>query len=126
MPLRSPKDQGNQPHKSGNRPVTEQDLVEFECRLNIRINNINNRLNDLTMNDAELAAGLRTIQAQVGKVATEQATRFDTLSARIKELEDAIAAGGDVPQDVVDALEGVKTSLQALDDTIPDPAPPTA
>lgn len=75
------------------------------------------------MTQAELAAGLVAIQTQVGKVAAEQAARSDALAAKIAELEAVIAAGGDVTTEVTDALEGVKTALQALDDVIPD-APP--
>lgn len=112
-PLRSPKDSENDPpRRPGNRPITKEDLNELE-----------HKLNKILMNQAELAAGLRTIQTQVGKVATEQATRFDSLSAKITELEAIIAAGGDVTEEVTTALDGVKVALQALDDTIPD-APP--
>ncbi len=75
------------------------------------------------MNQAELAAGLKALQTQLGKVAKEQSDRFDALTLKIKELTDIINAGGDVTQEVTDALAGVQTALQSLDDTIPD-APP--
>lgn len=93
--------------------ATKQDLKEMETRL--------------LMNQAELAAGLKAIQTQVGKVAAEQAKRSDELAAKIKQLEDIIAAGGDVTAEVTEALDGVKTALQALDDVIPDAPvePPT-
>ncbi len=68
----------------------------------------------------EIADGLTQLTAQIGKVATEQSTRFDTLTAKINELEAAINAGGDASPAVVDALAGAKTALQSLDDTIPD------
>ncbi len=54
----------------------------------------------------------------------------DSLLARIKALEDAIAAGT-VPQAVLDAFAGVKeqatildTALQAQDDKVPDAPTP--
>jgi len=81
-------------------------------------------LKQIIMNQAELAAGLKTIQTQVGKVAKEQSDRFDALTAKIKELTDIINAGGDVTQEVTDALAGVQTAMNDLDNTIPD-APTT-
>jgi len=110
--LRSPKDVEGQPLKSGGPFVTRKDLAKLE------------RL--IRMTQAELAEGLLAIQTQVGKVATEQSDRFDALSQTIAELEAIIAAGADATPAVVAALDAVKTSLQALDDTIPDaPPPPT-
>lgn len=75
------------------------------------------------MTQVELAAGLKAIQTQVGKVAAEQAAKSDALIAKVAELEAVIAAGGDVTAEVTEALDGVKVALQALDDVIPD-APP--
>ena len=74
----------------------------------------------------ELAAALTAVKAQIDKVAKEQSDRFDTLTARIKALEDAINAGIVSPE-VTAALAEVQTALQALDDTIPDAPslPPT-
>lgn len=91
--------------------LTKKDLEEIEERLNMKLSDLKN---DLT--------GLK---AQVEKIFTEQGTRFDTLTAKINELEKQIA-DAEVPQDVTDALAEVKTALQKLDDTIPDITPPTA
>lgn len=77
----------------------------------------------ILMTKTELEAGLKALTAQSGKIAAEQAQRFDDLSAKIKALEDAINAG-EVPAEVTAAFEELKTAQQALDDTIPD-APPT-
>ncbi len=74
---------------------------------------------------AELAAGLKTLQSQVGKVATEQSDRFDALTKEIADLKAAIDAGGTVTPEVEAAYNDVQTALQSLDDTIPD-APPVA
>ncbi len=78
----------------------------------------------MALTQKELADGLKLVQTQVGKIAKEQSDRFDALTAKIKELEDIINAGGSVSQEVADAFTGVKAALQSLDDTIPD-APPT-
>lgn len=75
------------------------------------------------MTQKELADGLVAIQTQVTKVGNEQAARFDAAQAKIAELEALIAAGGDITTEVVDAFNGVKVALQALDDVIPDPVP---
>jgi len=72
------------------------------------------------MTQVELAAGLKTIQTQVGKVAREQSDRFDALSKEIAELKVIIEAGDAVTPEVAQALTDVQNALQALDDTIPD------
>ena len=78
----------------------------------------------IRMTQQELADGLLAIQTQVGKVAKEQSDRFDALSKTIADLQAVIEAGGEVTPEVQEALTGVQTALQALDDTIPDaPAP---
>jgi len=120
-PLRSPKDEGDQPkHTIGWLQRIFRFLVEWKDETG----NDENKLDRIIMNQAELAAGLKAIQTQVGKVAAEQAAKSDALIAKVAELEAIIAAGGDVTPEVTEALEGVKTALQALDDVIPD-APPT-
>ncbi len=72
---------------------------------------------------AELAEDLRKLKAQVNKVAVEQGARFDTLTAKIAELEATIRDGTVTPE-VETALAEVKTALQSLDDTIPDAPTP--
>jgi len=121
QPLRSPKDEGNQPkHTLG----WLQRIFHFLVEWKEETEHDKNKLDRIIMNQAELAAGLKAIQTQVGKVAAEQAAKSDALIAKVAELEAIIAAGGDVTPEVTEALEGVKTALQALDDVIPD-APTT-
>lgn len=85
-------------------PATKRDIKRLEALV--------------IMTQKELADGLLAIQTKVGKDAVEQATRFDALSAKIAELEQIIADGGDATPEVTAALEGVKTALQSLDDTM--------
>ncbi len=85
---------------------------------------INRKLDTIMATQAELAAELRAVKDQVNKVASEQGARFDTLTAKIAELEATIRDGTVTPE-VETALAEVKTALQSLDDTIPDVPPPT-
>ncbi len=78
----------------------------------------------LIMKTKELADALDALTAQEAKIAKEQSDRFDVLTARIKELEDAVA-NADVPSEVTDALKSLQAAAQSLDDAIPD-APPAA
>ena len=80
----------------------------------------NEKLKDIIMTQKELADGLTALTAQQGKIATEQAARFDAQALKIQELTDAINAGGTVTPEVQTALDGLKAATQALDDTIPD------
>lgn len=78
------------------------------------------------MKQTELKEQLDALVVQADKIATEQRTRFDTLSAEIKRLEEVIA-NGDVNPDLEASFTKVKTAWQALDDTIPDqPTEPPA
>lgn len=74
---------------------------------------------ELEMNQVELAAGLKTLQTQVGKVALEQSNRFDVLSKEIADLKTVIEQGTVTPE-VASALADVQTAMQALDDVVPD------
>lgn len=108
--LHSPKDSDSDDlSRPRSRPITKHDLRELE------------RL--ILMTQAELAAGLKALQAQVGKIGNEQSARFDAAQAKIAELEELIKAGGTITQEVVDAFDGVKVAMQTLDDAIPDPVP---
>lgn len=80
---------------------------------------ITKQLGRIIMNQAELSAALDKLTAQVGKVAAEQSTRFDTLTAEIKRLTDIINAG-EVTPEVTAALGNVQSALEALDQAIPD------
>ena len=82
------------------------------------------------MKQAELAAALKDLTAQSGKIAKEQSDRFDALTAKINELTAIIEAGDEVTAEVTAALAEVKTALQSLDDVVPDapvepPTPPS-
>ena len=98
---------------------------KFRPRCSLVTNrSLDKKLDQIIMNQAELAAGLTKIQTQVGKVAKEQSDRFDALSKEIADLKAVIDAGGNVTPEVAQAVTDVQTALQSLDDTIPD-APPT-
>ena len=84
------------------------------------------KLNDILMNQAELAAALTLANQQITKIRSEQEENsaaqraaIVTLTAKVDELTTLLAAGT-VTEDVANALASVKTSLQAFDDTIPD------
>jgi len=94
------------------------------CFQRVSNKDLDKKLDQIIMNQAELTVGLKTIQTQVGKVAKEQSDRFDVLSKEIQDLKDIINAGGDVTPEVTQAFADVQTALQSLDDSIPD-APPT-
>ncbi len=78
------------------------------------------------MNQQELAAEITKMNDQAIKIATEQQARSDAHTAKIAALEEAINNSGSVSAEVEDALEAAKSTLQALDDSIPDvtPTPP--
>lgn len=81
----------------------------------------------------ELIADINAVKDKLASATTKLAkigTETDGLLAKIKELEDALAAGN-VPQSVIDAFNGVKeqvglveTAVQAQDDKVPDAEPP--
>ncbi len=83
------------------------------------------RHQQIIMNQAELAAKLKDLEAQVKKVAAEQGAKSDALAAEIQKLKDIIAAGSEVTPEVTAQLDAVSAALQALDDTIPDTAEPS-
>jgi len=120
-PLRSPKDEADQPkHTIGWLQRIFRFLVEWKEE-----EDNNKTLDRIIMNQAELAAGLRAIQTQATKVASEQARRFDAADTEIKRLLALLEAGGEVTTEVAEAMDGVKTTMQAFDDVIPDdPTPP--
>ena len=84
----------------------------------------NHRTNKTIMQtQAERAASLNKLNQQKLKIAKEQSDRFDAVTARIKELEDAIA-NATVTDEVKTAFAGLQEAADALDATIPDaPAP---
>ncbi len=79
------------------------------------------QLERIVMNQTELAAELRAVKAQVGKIGTETAATLQ----KVIDLEAVIAAGAPVSEEVLTALAELKTQAQATDDLTPDAAPPT-
>lgn len=65
---------------------------------------------------AELAAELSALKAQVDKVRAE-------VTEKVQSLEDALNAAGTVSPEVEAALADLKASVQAADDLNPDPQP---
>jgi len=78
----------------------------------------------MAMTPQQLETLLNNQTTQIGKIAKEQSDRFDTLTAKIKELTDLLAAGGSITPEIETAAANVQTALDALDASIPD-APPT-
>lgn len=78
---------------------------------------------------AELAADLELVLAQqvktAGEVAAVQESVTD-LQAQVEELEALIegGAGGEVSQELIDAVAAVKAQAQIVDDLIPDVVTP--
>lgn len=77
----------------------------------------------------ELIADLALVNEKQLKTAGEIATLSagsDALAARVKELEAVVANGGEVTQELIDAVAAVKNQAQIVDDLIPDvvPVPP--
>lgn len=99
--------------KSNSAPATKADLIEVFFK-------IKGPLESILMKQTELEQELKQLTTQSSKIAAEQSARFDVLTAKIAELEAAIQAGGDVTQEVTDALAELKTAQQSLDDMIPD------
>lgn len=77
---------------------------------------LSNQLKELIMKTSEIKAFVEGIQSQVEKAKVE-------ITNKIAALEEAINNGGEVPQEVVDALDALKTSVQGVDDIVPDETP---
>jgi prefoldin subunit 5 len=67
----------------------------------------------------ELVPQLDALTAQVAKIGQET----DGLKAKVADLEAAIAAAGNIPQDVLDKFQALKDQVQAVDDKVADVAP---
>lgn len=72
------------------------------------------------MTQTELAAALKSLTEQEGKIAKEQSDRFDVLTQKIADLTAAVNTAGNVSTEVTDALAGLQAAAQSLDDAIPD------
>lgn len=74
-------------------------------------------IGEILMKQEELVAKLQAVDAQTKKAMAE-------IVARITQLQDAIqATPTDLPPEVEAALQNLITTVQALDDLNPDPAP---
>lgn len=74
---------------------------------------VSTTLKRIIMNQTELAQSLRDVKTQADKAKTE-------IVAKVQTLEDTIAAGGPVSDDVAAALADLRGSVQGLDDLNPD------
>ena len=79
------------------------------------------KVNLIMATQAQLAADLAAIGAQVTKIGTETAG----LQQRITELEAAIETAGGTTPEVDAALAAVKTQVQVVDDLVTDAPTPT-
>lgn len=70
----------------------------------------------MALSQSELAQELKNVTAQNEKSRVE-------ILAKIKALEDALAAGGGTTPEVDEALAELKASVQVDDDIVPDEPP---
>lgn len=77
---------------------------------------------ELAMNQQELAEQLTALGATVEKIGTETTGLIDAVAA----LQAALDAGGEVSHEVQAALADVQARVKAVDDLVPDAAPPDA
>ncbi len=74
------------------------------------------KLEKLMASQAELAASLETVSAQVAKIGTETAG----LLAKVTDLEAAIANAGNTTPEVDAALAALRAQVQVVDDLVVD------
>lgn len=65
------------------------------------------------------AADVKAITASVQKIGTESTATLD----KVRQLEEALANAGNIPQDVQDAFEELKAQVKVVDDLVADAAP---
>ena len=68
------------------------------------------------LTQAEAAAQIRSLTAQIAKIGTETSKTLQ----KVTDLEAVITAGGNVSPEVEAALADAKTQAQATDDLVPD------
>jgi len=71
---------------------------------------------------AELAAQLNTVAAQVQKIGQESTKTLE----KVQELEDALANQDDVSPELQAAFDGLKAQVQTVDDLVVDTTVPPA
>jgi hypothetical protein len=68
---------------------------------------------------AQLAADLNTVTAQIAKIGTETGKTLQ----QVTDLQKLLAAGGNTTPEVDAAMESLKAQAQLTDDLVPDAAP---
>ena len=67
---------------------------------------------------------LEELSAQLLSVSNQMAKAKDEILSKIAALEAAVGNAGELPPDVVDAVNAVIGAAQQLDDIVPDAPPP--
>lgn len=78
------------------------------------------KLEQLMATQAELAASLAVVSAQVTKIGVETSATL----AKVAELEAALANAGNTSPEVDAALEALKAQVQVVDDLVVDAPTP--
>ncbi len=68
----------------------------------------------------EVLAKLGELNTAITKVGEETGN----LVNEVQRLRDQVAGNGDVPQEIVDSVDGLLASVKRVDDMVPDPLPP--
>lgn len=74
------------------------------------------KLEKMMATQAELAASLAAVSAQVSKIGTESSATLQ----KVADLEAALAAAGNTTPEVDAALAALKAQVQVVDDLVPD------
>lgn len=81
----------------------------------------------IMVSNAELLTQINDLKTEVGDIGTQLTKSQGEIVAKIAALEAAVNAGGEQPPEVVSAfadlkaaVDGLKTTSQALDDITPD------
>ena len=87
---------------------------------------INKLTEIITMKITELASGLAELKVQTEKSRGEILAAVVVLNAKITALEQTVADlnGGELSPDVIASFDGLKASVQAIDDLNADATPP--
>jgi len=80
-----------------------------------------NELHQINMKLSELGTNVAAIKTELTKVFKEQQDKFDALQAKY-DLLVTQSADPDLSAEAAQTLTEIKDLLQAVDDTIPDPA----
>lgn len=89
-------------------------------KLFIELKSINQKLITMAKTQAELAAEMNQISAQLTKVAGESKQTLD----KVKELEEALNSQENVSPELQSAFDNLKAQVLVVDDLIPDVQPP--